>query len=98
MNAERQQQAALATELKAARGGWAKEQAARAALVERFRRAQRDGDLPEGELEIGQVSAMLDDVAGAGELVDRIVDEYRRFGAAEMAPGFHWDALAHNPG
>ena len=64
----------------------------------RAKRGMRDGDLLEGELEIGQVSAMLDDVAGAGELVDRIVDEYRRFGAAEMAPGFHWDALAHNPG
>ena len=32
------------------------------------------------------------------ELVERIVDRYRAFGTADMAPGFHWDALAHNPG
>ena len=64
----------------------------------RAKRGMREGDLREGELEIGQVSAMLDDLPGAGELVDRIVAQYRSFGTAEMAPGFHWDALAHNPG
>ena len=64
----------------------------------RAKRGMREGDLLEGELEIGQVSAMLDDLPGAGELVERIVAQYRSFGTAEMAPGFHWDALAHNPG
>ena len=53
----------------------------------------REGDLLEGELEIGQVSALLDDLPGAGVLVERLVDEYRVFGTAGMAPGFHWDAL-----
>ena len=46
----------------------------------------REGDLLEGELEIGQVSALLDDLPGAGELVERIVDRYRAFGTADMAP------------
>ena len=64
----------------------------------RAKRGMREGDLLEGELEIGQVSALLDDLPGAGELVERIVDRYRAFGTADMAPGFHWDALAHNPG
>ena len=47
----------------------------------------REGDLLEGELEIGQVSAMLDDLPGAGELVDRIV-AYRSFGTAEWPLDF----------
>ena len=64
----------------------------------RAKRGMREGDLLEGELEIGQVSALLDDLPGAGELVERIVDRYRAFGTADMVPGFHWDALAHNPG
>ena len=64
----------------------------------RAKRGMREGDLVEGELEIGQVSAMLDDLPGAGELVERIVDQFRRLGTAEMTSGFHWDALAHNPG
>ena len=64
----------------------------------RAKRGMREGDLLEGELEIGQVSALLDDLPGAGELVERIVNEYRTFGTAHMAPGFHWEALAHNPG
>ena len=64
----------------------------------RAKRGMREGDLVEGELEIGQVSAMLDDLPGAGELIERIVAQYRLWGTAEMAPGFYWDALAQNPG
>ena len=64
----------------------------------RAKRGMREGDLLEGELEIGQVSAMLTDLPGAGELVERIVTEYRSFGTADMSSGFHWDALAQNPG
>lgn len=59
----------------------------------RAKKGMREGDLLEGELEIGQVSALLDDLPGAGVLVERLVDEYRVFGTAGMAPGFHWDAL-----
>ena len=59
----------------------------------RAKKGMREGDLLEGELEIGHVSALLDDLPGAGVLVERLVDEYRVFGTAGMAPGFHWDAL-----
>ncbi len=59
----------------------------------RAKKGMREGDLMEGELEIGQVSALLDDLPGAGALVDRLVDEFRAFGTSGMAPGFHWDAL-----
>ena len=63
----------------------------------RAKRGMREGDLIEGELEIGQVSALLHDLPGAGELVKRIVDRYRLFKTEGMASGFHWDALAQNP-
>lgn len=59
----------------------------------RAKRGMREGDLQEGELEIGQVSALLADVPGAGELLERIVAQYRTFGTGGMAPGFHWEGL-----
>ena len=63
----------------------------------RAKRGMREGDLLEGELEIGQVSALLHDLPGAGELVEGIVDRYRLFNTKGMASGFHWDALSQNP-
>ena len=59
----------------------------------RAKRGMREGDLLEGELEIGQVSAVLHDLPGAGALSGRIVADYRAFMTRDMAPGFHWDAL-----
>jgi len=35
-----------------------------------------EGDLSEGELEIGQVSCMIDDIPTANEVVERMVKEY----------------------
>ncbi len=59
----------------------------------RAKRGMREGDLMEGELEIGQVSALLDDLPGAGDLVERMVREYAAFDTRNMAPGFHWEGL-----
>jgi len=59
----------------------------------RAKKGMREGDLLEGELEIGQVSALLKDLPGAGELVDRIIADYRAFGTEGMASGFHWSGL-----
>lgn len=59
----------------------------------RAKQGMRLGDLNEGELEIGQVSALLGDLPGAGELVERIVADYRAFRTEGMAPGFHWEGL-----
>ncbi|MBC8424320.1 nitronate monooxygenase [bacterium] len=42
----------------------------------RARRGMLDGDLIEGELEIGQVAALIDDVPSAREVVDRLVAGY----------------------
>lgn len=36
-----------------------------------------EGDLVEGELEIGQVSGLINDIPSAGELFDRLLEEYR---------------------
>jgi enoyl-[acyl-carrier protein] reductase II len=36
-----------------------------------------EGDMDEGELEIGQISALIKDVPTCEELVRRLVEEYR---------------------
>jgi enoyl-[acyl-carrier protein] reductase II len=42
----------------------------------RARRGMLEGDVEEGELEIGQVSGLIDDVPSVAELVDRLLREY----------------------
>ena len=42
----------------------------------RARRGMLEGDLAEGELEIGQVSGMIDDVPSVSELMDRLLGGY----------------------
>ncbi|MBL7713452.1 MAG: nitronate monooxygenase [Chitinophagaceae bacterium] len=49
----------------------------------RAKKGMLEGDLTEGELEIGQVSALIDDIKPAGEIVAGIMDELT--------------ALLHNP-
>ena len=51
----------------------------------RARRGMLEGDLQEGELEIGQVSGMIDDVPTVAELVDRLVAQYGA-AVARLAP------------
>ena len=42
----------------------------------RSKKGMFEGDLEEGELEIGQVSGMLDDILPAGKIVENIISEY----------------------
>ncbi|MEN8006641.1 MAG: nitronate monooxygenase [Candidatus Krumholzibacteriota bacterium] len=42
----------------------------------RARRGMLEGDLDEGELEIGQVSGLIDDIPTAQEIMDRLLDGY----------------------
>ena len=42
----------------------------------RARRGMLEGDLVEGELEIGQVSGLIDDVPTAAEIMDRLLTDY----------------------
>ena len=51
----------------------------------RARRGMLEGDLQEGELEVGQVSGMIDDVPTVAELVDRLVAQYMA-AARRLAP------------
>jgi len=37
-----------------------------------------EGDMEEGELEIGQVSAMINEIMPAGEIINRIIEELYR--------------------
>ena len=36
-----------------------------------------EGDIVEGELEIGQVSSMINEIKPAAQIVDEIITEYR---------------------
>ena len=36
-----------------------------------------EGDLVEGELEIGQVSSLVTEILPAGKIVDEIIEEYK---------------------
>ena len=44
----------------------------------RARLGMLEGDMEEGELEIGQVSAMVDDISSCAELVERLLNQYRQ--------------------
>ena len=44
----------------------------------RARRGMLEGDVEEGELEIGQVSAMVDDIPHCAELVERLLSQYHQ--------------------
>jgi enoyl-[acyl-carrier protein] reductase II len=49
-----------------------------------------EGDLVEGELEIGQVSSQIDDITPAAAIVERIVAEYQNLTRGMEHPHFHW--------
>lgn len=44
----------------------------------RAMRGIKEGDLEEGELEVGQISGMIKDIPSVEEIITRIVDEYRK--------------------
>lgn len=52
----------------------------------RAKRGMFEGDMEEGELEIGQVSAALDDILPAAVIVERIIAEYREVKAMLVQP------------
>ena len=54
----------------------------------RAKRGMFEGDLQEGELEIGQISAMLDSLEPAADLVRRLAEECRDLGGAALGGRF----------
>ncbi len=53
----------------------------------RARRGMLEGDLEEGELEIGQVAGLIDDIPTAAEVMRRLVEDCERAVARLCAPG-----------
>lgn len=43
----------------------------------RAKKGMFEGDLQEGELEIGQVSAMIDEILPAARVIEKILQEFR---------------------
>src|SRR5699024_2231553 len=59
----------------------------------RAKRGMFEGDLEQGELEIGQVSSQLDSILPAGEIVENMMKEFSE--ATDRAAGFYIDILNH---
>ncbi|MBT6174307.1 MAG: hypothetical protein HOH96_02000, partial [Flavobacteriales bacterium] len=47
-----------------------------------------EGNLEKGELEIGQVSALLKNILPASEIISDIVQSYRKAGGNKLGPRF----------
>lgn len=62
--------------IEAERRGAGKEELAELLGHGRARRAMHEGDLDEGEIEIGQVSALISDIRPAAEVVNQMLSEY----------------------
>jgi len=49
-----------------------------------------EGDLNEGELEIGQVAGLIDDIKPVKEIIENIITEYHQAIAAINSPKFQF--------
>ena len=56
----------------------------------RAKKGMFEGDLDEGELEIGQIASLLSDIKPAAEIVDEIVCSYREAGGPSLGRRFNW--------
>ena len=72
--------------LEAETAGATREQLAELLGNGRARRGMLEGDLEEGELEVGQVAGMIDDIPAVADLVDHLVAGYAA-AVTRLAPG-----------
>lgn len=56
----------------------------------RAKKGMFEGDLDAGELEIGQVSSLIDEVKPAGEIVAELVAGYQTMTMGMEDPRFNW--------
>jgi enoyl-[acyl-carrier protein] reductase II len=49
-----------------------------------------EGDVENGELEIGQIASLLKSVRPAGEIISEIVNDYREIGGAKLGQRFEF--------
>jgi len=56
----------------------------------RAKRGMFEGDLIEGELEIGQIASLLEGIPSASEIITEILSEYRDLGAKKLGEKFNF--------
>ena len=54
----------------------------------RAKKGMFEGDLTNGELEIGQIASLLNSILPAGEIIHQLIDEYRRAGGHKLGGYF----------
>lgn len=74
--------------VKASQEGATKEELAEILGRGRSKKGMFEGDLVEGELEIGQIASMLNDLPSASDVVKSIVNDCRERGAANLGERF----------
>lgn len=74
--------------VKASQEGATKEELAEILGRGRSKKGMFEGDLVEGELEIGQIASMLNDLPSASDVVKSIVNDCRELGAANLGERF----------
>ena len=74
----------------ASQAGASKEELAEILGRGRAKKGMFEGDLVEGELEIGQISSMLTDIRPAKEVVDEIIEGYKNAGGMKLGKRFEF--------
>lgn len=76
--------------VEAQQAGASKEELAEILGRGRSKKGMFEGDLVEGELEIGQIASMINDLPSAGDVVKSIVEDCRELGAASLGKRFEF--------
>ncbi len=74
----------------ASQAGASKEELAEILGRGRAKKGMFEGDLVEGELEIGQISSMLTDIRPAKDVVDEIIEGYKNAGGMKLGKRFEF--------
>ena len=74
----------------ASQAGASKEELAEILGRGRAKKGMFEGDLVEGELEIGQISSMLTDIRPAKDVVDEIIEGYKTAGGMKLGKRFEF--------
>ena len=74
----------------ASQAGASQEELAEILGIGRAKKGMFEGDLVEGELEIGQISSMLTDIRPAIDVVDEIIEGYKNAGGMKLGKRFEF--------
>lgn len=74
----------------ASQAGASQEELAEILGIGRAKKGMFEGDLVEGELEIGQISSMLTDIRPAKDVVDEIIEGYKNAGGMKLGKRFEF--------